>query len=128
METLSYGVKKPQTGDKGSVFFPALEDDLEQLNDHNHNGTNSEKLTGSSVTAVKQNIANSGWASHGSDGGFRQLVTMPGTMLFDDYLVLFKDQATGKKQILLEAEKVSSNTYYVYCNDDSLSITAYYLS
>jgi len=45
MITLTFGILKPQNGDKGSVFFPALEDNLQQLNDHNHDGFNSSKIS-----------------------------------------------------------------------------------
>ena len=53
---------------------------------------------------------------------------MPGTMLYDEYLIVFKDQASPKSQLFLTTEKVSSNTYYVYINQNTKSITAYYLA
>jgi hypothetical protein len=31
--TLSYGFEKPATGDKGTVFWPALEDNIQQLHE-----------------------------------------------------------------------------------------------
>ena len=43
--TLSYGFVRPATGDKGSVFFPALEDNITQLNSHDHDGTDSALMT-----------------------------------------------------------------------------------
>lgn len=126
MQILNYFFKKPQTGDKGSVFFPALEQNFQQLNDHTHNGANSAKIPGSSVTSVAQAVVGS-W-SPTSGGTYRQIVTLPGTMLFDDYAILFRDQASPKKQLFLDVEKISSNTYYVYTNDNTISVTAYYLS
>ena len=57
MLTLSHGYEKPETGDKGSVFFPALEDNIQKLNDHNHNGLNSELLTAAASAAVTQTIS-----------------------------------------------------------------------
>lgn len=41
MITLSYGFEKPVNGDTGDVFFPALERDIQRLNDHTHDGVNS---------------------------------------------------------------------------------------
>ena len=127
MQILSYLFKKPQTGDKGSVFFPALEQNFQQLNDHTHNGTNSAKLPGSSVTSVTQAVSSAGWLAT-SGGTYRQIVTLPGTMLFDDHAIIFRNQASPKKQLFLDVEKISSNTYYAYTNDNTVSVTAYYLS
>jgi hypothetical protein len=126
MNILSYLFKKPQSGDKGSVFWPALEDDIQQMNDHSHNGTNSARLASSSVTSSTQSVSSASWSAQGG-GTYRQLVTMPGSMLYDEYMIVFK-HSTSKEQMFLKVEKVSSNTYYVYINDNSVSLTAYYLS
>lgn len=128
MVNLSFGFKRPQTGDKGggvNGFWAALEGDIQQLNDHTHNGTDSSLLSSSSINALSQAISSAGWVASGS--GFRQLVTLPGASVYDNFMIFFKDQAT-KNQLLLGVEKLSSNTYYVYCNDNSLSITAYYVN
>lgn len=127
MQILSYLFKKPQTGDKGSVFWPALEEDIQKMNDHTHNGSNSARLSSSSITASTQAISSVSWSAT-SGGTYRQLVTLPGTMLYDEYIIVFKDQASPKGQLFLNVEKVSSNTYYVYINDNTKSITAYYLA
>lgn len=127
MLTLSYGFKKPQTGDKGSAFWPALEDDIQQLNDHTHNGADSAKLTSASVTSTKQNVSSAGWVLV-AGGVYRQLVTMPGSLQYDDYIMIIRNQAGAKEQMYLGVEKASANTFYVYINDNSLSITVYYLS
>lgn len=127
MQILSFLFKKPQTGDKGSVFWPALEDDIQQLNDHTHNGSNSSRIASSAVAATTQAISAAGWVAQGG-GIYRQLVTMPGTILFDEYIVDFKNQASPKERLFLSTEKVTSNTYYVFINDNTVAITAYYLS
>lgn len=128
MLTLSFGYKKPQTGDKGggvNGFWAALEFDIQRLNDHTHNGTDSSKLTSASVTSTTQTITNAGWAAFGT--GFRQLVTMPGALQYDDYQITFKD-STSKEPMILPVTRNSANTYYVYCNDSSVGLLAYYLS
>lgn len=128
MNTLSFGFKKPQTGDKGggvNGFWAALEGDIQQLNDHTHNGSDSSLLSANSINALTQNISAVGWVASGS--GYRQLVTLPGVSLFDNFQILFKDQTT-KEQLLLGVEKLSSNTYYVYCNDNTVALTAYYVN
>ena len=128
MQILSFSFKKLQTGDKGggvNGFWAALEGDIQQLNDHTHNGSDSSLLSSTSINALTQAISSAGWVASGS--GYRQLVTMPGTAVYDNFVMIFKDQAT-KQQLMLGVEKVSSNTFYVYCNDNTLSITAYYLN
>lgn len=125
MLTLSFGFKKPQTGDKGSVFWPALELNFQKLNDHDHNGTNSKKIPASSVEIVTQAVSSAGWVDQGS-GLYRQLVTMPGTMTFDTQQIGFRDAASPNSPLYLGYEKVSANTYYVYINDNTISLTVIY--
>ncbi len=122
MLTLSYGYKKPQTNDKGSVFWTALENDIQRLNDHTHNGTNSPKLTSASITAVTLSLLAVDWVSVGTAGNYRQLATITGAQLFDDSAFEFRGTVDGK-QYFLDYEKVSSNTFYVYINDNAKPIT-----
>lgn len=44
MITLSFGVKKPNQGDLGDVFFPALEGNIDSFVAHSHDGQNSQKV------------------------------------------------------------------------------------
>lgn len=128
MVTLTFGFKQPQTGDKGSVWFPALEDVIEQLNDHDHDGTNSSRLSaGSAVINVTQSISSGPWSAvSGQDGTYRQLVTVPaGIQSLDECVVTFKDSST-KDVYFLTYERQSSTTYYVYINDNSKSLIANY--
>lgn len=126
MQILSYFFKKPETGDKGSVFWPALEEDIQQLNDHTHDGVNSALLSPFAITAITQSLLAANWVAT-SGGTYRQLVVMPGVATLDSHYVVFKDQTAATKQLFLETEKVGANTYYVYINDNSVDITAYYL-
>lgn len=126
IQTLSNGYKKPQSGDRGNLFFPALEDNIDRINAHDHDGTNSEKLTTSSMTAATNSVPSANWAAvSGNTGLFSQVVTLPTGFDIDDYVVSFKDDATGN-QLHLTVEKVTASTYRVYCNDNSLTLTAYY--
>lgn len=126
MQTLSYGFKKPQTGDKGDVFFPALEDNIQQINDHTHDGNTSAKITSSSVNATTSTITSGNWVSLGS-GNYRQLVTMPGALQYNNYVIQAKITSSGH-QINPTIEKVSATTFYVYVNDNTLNLTLYYTS
>lgn len=123
MQTLSYGVKLPETGDSGEDFFPAMEDNFTQLNDHTHNGTNSSKIAGSAVTPVTQSVLAASWSAT-SGGTYRQLITLPGTQTYDTSKIEVR-LSTGH-QILPTIEKVSSTTFYIYVNDNSLALTVLY--
>lgn len=125
MQTLSYGFLLPETGDRGTTFFPALEDNIQQLNDHNHDGSNSAKLTSSSVTAATTTIASGSWVHQGG-GTYKQTVTMPAGMLYDDYGIIMKISTTGHI-IYPTIEKVTASTYDVYINDNSLTLKAFYV-
>lgn len=129
MNILSFGFKKPQTGDKGggvNGFWLALEADIQQLNDHTHNGSDSSLLSPNSINALTQTITSAGWVAFGT--GYRQLVTMPGSALYDNFGMLFKDSTSKEIMHGIAVTKVSSNTYYVYCNDNSVGLTVYYVN
>ncbi len=126
--TLSYGFQKPVTGDKGSVFWPILESDIQKLNDHTHNGSNSAKITAASQTAVTQAVTSGSWTL--VSGSYRQLVTLPAGLTnnggtVDDFSLQFRNAANGRV-VLLSSEKVSGSTYYLYTNDNTLNVTAVY--
>ncbi len=123
MLTLSYGFFKPQTGDKGSVFFPDLESNFQQLNDHTHNGLNSSLLTAASSTAVTQAVSHLSWSAT-SGGTYKQTVTMS-TVTYDAVNISFRDAATGRI-LHLTAIKLTSTTYDVYINDNTIDVTAVY--
>lgn len=127
--TLSYGFVKPQTGDKGSTFWGQLESDIQQLNDHTHNGTDSAKLTAASVPAVTQSVSSGSWASQGG-GMYRQTVTIPSSLTsvggtYDSCNIQMRDASNGRP-LMLTLEKVTSTTYYVYINDNTKDLTAVY--
>lgn len=126
MQTLTYGFKKPESGDKGSVWFPAIEDNIQQLNDHTHNNVDSPPISSSNILATTQDVNAIDWVAT-SGGMYRQLVTVTGSGLVDEHIVIFKDSTTGA-QCFLGVEKVSATTYYVYTNDNTLDLVAYYLT
>lgn len=52
MTTLTYGLKRPATGDLGSVWFPAIEGNITQLDAHSHNGVDSPQLTNTGIASA----------------------------------------------------------------------------
>lgn len=128
MITLSFGYQKPQTGDKGSLFFPALEADIQQLNDHDHDGVNSEKLTSLSITPVSDTIAHAGWIDQGG-GTYKQTVTMPAGVTFDAYAMAFRIANGGNigDEIHPSIKKNALNKYDIFVNDNTIDLTVLYL-
>lgn len=128
MIVLSYGYKLPETGDRGNIWFPALEDNITRVNGHTHNGTDSPSLTATAFSAIMQNILAASWVLV-SGSTYRQLVTVPVGMTFDRSLMQFLITAGPNinQNIYPRLEKVSVNTYYVYVNDNTIALKAYYL-
>ena len=52
--TLTYGLKKPVDGDDSASWMDDYEDNLDLLDSHNHNGTNSAQL--SSAAIAKESV------------------------------------------------------------------------
>lgn len=122
--TLSYGYIKPSDGDKGGVFFPALAANIEQLNDHDHDGQNSAKLTAVSSDAVQASLIAADWGS-AVDGLYEQTVTMPIGMKYPKTAITFRN-AANQRTLLLTAQRIDDDSYKVYCNDPTLNVSVVY--
>ena len=81
MEVLSYGFKRPNNLDRGSIFFDALRDNITLMNNHTHNGLNSAAIPVDSFAKFTASVTNSGWTANG-DGTFKKTVTMPGSFVW----------------------------------------------
>lgn len=121
MQTLSYGYKLPETGDKGAPLFTALEDNIERVNDHTHNGVNSSALPAQSIVGVTQTILAVDWVAFGAPGFYRQLVTLPAGFDFDNVHISMRQ---GVNYCYATIERVSNTQYYVYTIDNTLDFTA----
>lgn len=120
MITLSKGYKKPQYPDTGDVWFPAMEQNIQLMNDHTHDGSNSQVL--GSATQV---IASGSWVASPIGGGsYRQLVTMPAGFSFDQCALWF--QLSTGEVVYPSVERQSSTTYYIYTNDNTKTYKAFY--
>jgi hypothetical protein len=117
--TLTNGYILPEDGDRGSTFFPALESNIQRVNDHNHNGANSEKLTSESFIALTDTINPGDWALQ-ANGLYRASVLMPGSLLFDTTDINLR---TNNRYLYADIEKITSNTFYVYVNDNTLTVS-----
>ena len=123
--TLTYGHKLPDQGDKGSSWFPDLESNIALDDSHTHNGTNSAKISSGNIAKTTQSISSANWVAVGDGTGrYRQVITFPSGVLYDDTLFSFADSSGNR--YFLNVEKITDSTYYVYINDNSLDLTAYY--
>ena len=113
MVVLSNGYKLPEDGDFGDVWFPAIEDNIQRLNDHDHDGLNSNKLESKNIAATNVTVASGSFSAFGN--GFRATVNMPTGLSFDDCIIVAKDPTT-KDQIYLGVEKITISQYYLYTN------------
>ncbi len=119
MNTLSYGYKKPINPDTGDVVFPALETDIQQLNDHAHNGVDSAPLATKTISVVSGN-----WGSDLGGGTYRQTLTLATGFSYDTCEMWVK-RSTGER-CYPTLVRVSSTQVYLYTNDNTLNYTVYY--
>jgi len=121
MQTLTYGRKKPDTGDPGSTFFPALEDNIDLNDAHSHDGVDSVKLTSYNITAgTITGISGADWVAQGG-GRYRATVNLPAGFNWDTAFIQCRD--TGNGSIINPTiEKVSTTQMYIYVNDNTLTV------
>jgi len=113
MQILSNGYKRPETGDLGDVWFPALEDNITRLNSHNHDGSNSEKLTSSSIDVVTDNVVTGDFAVNGTD--WEATKTVPLGFEVDKTQIFFRDPTT-KETMYLRIERLNITQFKVKSN------------
>ncbi len=115
--TLSYGYIQPQNGDPGSTWFPALNDDIQQLNDHDHDGSNSAQLNAASIVNGAVSILAAAWVSNGT-GSFYQDVTVPAGFNMDDYSITTR--LNGGDIIYPSIDRLTATTFRIYTLDNTL--------
>ena len=124
MQTLSYGFKLPESGDKGPVVFPALESNITNLNNHTHDGSNSAKISSAGVTPASSTIASGDWNLVGN-GIYKDTITLPAAFSYDT--TVFTCKLPSGHIVYPTIEKVSATTYDIYTNDNSIGMTVLYL-
>lgn len=121
--TLSHGYKMPSVGERS--FFDELESNITLSNSHEHSGIDGEKIKAKNLSKGSGAILSASWSAvSGQAGTYRQLVTVPTGYTVD--LAQIKISDASGNPLLLSIEKASSTTYYVYINDNSLSLTVVY--
>jgi hypothetical protein len=129
--TLPTGMRleQPDTGDKGSVWFPVLERNIVKTNDHTHNGTDAAKVVSTSITAVTQAISSAGWTNQ-TNGVWEQELTLPNSANYADVAIIVKSDTGTQLHLDVKAGTTTPNAgkkYKVYSNDNGLNATAHIL-
>ena len=135
--TLTYGRILPATGDAGSVWFPALETNIALDDAHDHDGTDSARLTSVAFTKFTSSIVAADWSSDGG-GNYSKVVTVPAGIsaaasphneinYYDIVCMISTAGATFGDRIYPQIERESATTFTVRVNDSSLDILIYYI-
>lgn len=126
--TLSRGYKSPNNPDTGNIWFPDITTDIQQLNDHTHNGADGAPL------GKTQSIAAGSWVANGTSGQYKQTVTLPTytngainyQLKFDEIHVQIR--VTGTLEMAWpKIVKNGTNSFDVYTNDNTVAFTAIYI-
>jgi hypothetical protein len=119
--TLSYGYIQTQNGDKGSVWFPALNSNIQQLNDHTHDGVTSAQIAATSINAGTVAIPSASWVLDVT-GRYRQDVTVPSGFNMTGYSITFY-LSTGEI-IHPSITQLSSTSFRIFGPDNTLTYSA----
>lgn len=111
--TLSNGYKLPQDGDLGDTWFDDLEDNIQRVNDHSHNGIDSEKLDSSALEALSATIGSGDFTL--VSGEYTYQLTLPSAMQVDTTNITFRD-ATTREPVYIRFERFSITQINVFAN------------
>ena len=116
---LSKGYILPNTGDKGSTWFPALEHNITQLNNHIHDGITSEKVKTTNIEPVKYVLSGSWTEDLPNRRWYKELDLVD--VNYADVVIVVKSAAGD--QLLLDVTSVSGNAKKcrIYTNDQGLT-------
>jgi hypothetical protein len=126
--TLTKGYKQPETGDRGSSWFSDLNFDIARINDHTHDGSNSQAIPAKNITKSSATIASGAWGSDLGGSSYKQTITLPSGYTFDDTTFKFKISggAYDGRVIIPTLVKITSTTYDVYINDNTQVLVVTY--
>jgi len=118
------GFEKPQAGDPGSIWFPILERNIDRVDQHDHNGTNSELLSPTAILKVSTLVPATGWVVDGFL--FKQLVLLPAGFDLDQAILSFR--ASGGVDdgdvIYPKWQRDTSTQFYLFMpvNDQAVTV------
>ena len=138
MLLLSKGYYQPENADPsegavGAGWFNSLAANMARLNDHNHDGVNSQALSTAAITRFTSTILPADWVSDGG-GNYHFDVTVPAGISgavaplndINYYAMSFINATTGER-LLPGMTRLTSTTYRVEQNDPTMTMTILYV-
>ena len=127
MLNAGYGQKIPEAGDKGSVVFKALEDNIQSFVDHTHDGVNSAPIASTAIVKPLINIDAVNWVA--SDTGYSQTVTLPGAATLDKVGMRFRVRSGALQNHFIHPtiKPTSLTQFVITVNDSSLNLECLFL-
>lgn len=141
--TTSKGFLKPSDGDTGATFFDDCITTIQQLSDHTHKGADStqlvltQTLAAAGAAGTSATGSNTAWVDDGSGTNtYVMTVTLPiptipngggpRSMQYDQHDIQLR-LGSPTEIIYPRIIGVTSTTYKVYSNDNTISPVAYYI-
>lgn len=120
LTTLTYGYEKPDNAAVGSQHFPAMERNVQRMNDHRHDGDD-----GAQIAATTQVVDSANWGADLGGTSYRQEITMPENFEFDTSRIEVR-RSTGE-MVYPTIVKTQATKFYLYTNDNTASYTISYV-
>lgn len=125
MIILAYGIKQPTTGDRGSVFFPALEELCQRMASHTHNGINTAPVSASSISLASVVAPVLAWAPVvGRPGVFSQDVNLPSGFTTTKCLIEVRLDGTDER-VYPSIEKISNTAIRLFSGSAAFAYKVY---
>lgn len=117
---LTFGYELPNNTCTGDVWFPAMERNIQRMNDHTHDGEDSSR-----IAATVQDVLAANWGADIGGGMYRQTVQMPVGFTFENSRIEVR-RSTGEV-VYPSIVKVTETTFYLYTNNNTVSYKVSYL-
>lgn len=125
MVILAYNLKQPTTGDRGSIFYPALEEAIQRLSSHNHDGNNSALISASSTQAAYVDALSANWLVT-SPGRWYQDISLPAGYTYDNSIFEVRTIVGGVYvKIYTGVARISNTVLRVATNDNTVDFRIY---
>lgn len=119
MQTLTYGRKKPASGDRGNQFWPALEDNIDLDDAHSHDGADSAPIPSKNLTRGSVAVSASSWVADGTR--FKKTVTVASGYSLATSAPVFLLNATGDR-IYPDYAKINNTSFTLYMPFDDKAV------
>ena len=121
--TTPNGYKRPVAPDPGSVWMPEHEDNIDRLDSHSHNGTNSELLDPTvALQKPTASISAGSWVT--VSGGYEQTINAPATISEVNTAVMKFVATAGIPAV---GTVIYPTVERVTVNDNTLAMTVYFI-